>query len=173
MVTTVDADRPPLVWFEEALNPSGIREVPGERSNAAILSWAKGLNIDYRDDGIPWCGLFVAHCIGSTLPDEILPPSPVVARSWQNFGDSCSPVRGAILVFWRGKRRGSLGHVGFYHSEDNRSYHVLGCNQSNSVSLTRIGKSRLLAARWPRTAAILTGSVVEAEGYGALSHNEA
>jgi hypothetical protein len=78
-----------------------------------------------------------------------------------------------VLVFWRGKRNGSLGHVGFYHSEDSQSYHVLGGNQSNSVNLTRIGKDRLLDARWPRSAAILTGSVVEEEGEGELSHNEA
>ena len=57
--------------------------------------------------------------------------------------------------------------------EISEAYHVLGGNQSDSVSTCRIGKERLLEARWPHTAASLTGQVVVANGNGALSHNEA
>jgi hypothetical protein len=95
-----------------------------------------------------------------------------MARAWRRFGEPCQPMRGAVLVFWRGKPEGSFGHVGFYHSEDSVSYHVLGGNQSNAVNLARISKNRLLAARWPRSASILTGAVVVARGEGALSHDE-
>ena len=170
---TGDGEVAPLVWYEEALNLVGTKEDKTVRSNPEILKWAKDLDIDYKDDDIPWCGLFVAHCVGATLPDEQLPVQPLLARSWMKLGEQCQPMRGAVLVFWRGSRSGSLGHVGFYHSEDAESYHVLGGNQSDSVSLTRVGKSRLLGARWPTTAAILTGTIVVAEGKGPLSHSGA
>ena len=163
----------PLVWFEEALSLVGTKEQPGAGSNERIISWAKRCNIDYKSDDIPWCGLFVAHCIGATLPEEPMPTTPLLARSWRKFGDACQPVQGAVLVFWRGSKDGTTGHVGFYRSEDENAYHVLGGNQSDSVNTCRIGKDRLLAARWPRTAASLTGVKVQAKGAGKLSHNEA
>lgn len=161
-----------LVWYEEAFNLIGTRERPGPGSNRKLLQWAKDLNIDYEDDDIPWCGLFVGHCIGATLPDEESPVRLLSARSWRRFGESCAPMRGAVLVFWRGSPEGGLGHVGFYHSEDKDAYHLLGGNQSNAVSLARVSKKRLLAARWPRSAALLTGAVVTAKGEGKLSHDE-
>ena len=163
----------PIVWYQQALSLVGTREDTGSGSNDQILEWAKKLDIDYKDDDIPWCGLFVAHCIGSSLPDEPLPMNPLMARSWRAFGDSSSPMLGAILVFWRGSRNSSSGHVGFYKSEDQDAYHVLGGNQSNSVNVARIAKSRLLSARWPRSAASLTGNIVVADAGAPLSHNEA
>ncbi len=42
-------------------------------------------------------------------------------------------------------------HVGLYAGEDDTHYNVLGGNQSNSVSVARIEKSRLVAIRWPKT----------------------
>jgi uncharacterized protein (TIGR02594 family) len=164
----------PLVWFEEALRLVGTKEKPGAGSNPELIHWAQQCNIDYQSDDIPWCGLFVAHCIASTLPDEHLPTSPLLARSWRRFGDPLkTPVKGAVLIFWRGSPNASTGHVGFYRGEDKDAYHVLGGNQSDSVSTCRIAKSRLLEARWPRTAASLKGEKVAAEGKGNLSHNEA
>jgi uncharacterized protein (TIGR02594 family) len=162
----------PLVWYDEARSLIGTKEIAGRNNDPTIMKWAKGLNIDYDNDDIPWCGLFVGHCIGATLPEEEIPPGLLMARAWRRFGEQCQPMRGAVLVFWRGKRDGSLGHVGFYHSEDDQSYHVLGGNQNNAVNLARLSKQRLLAARWPRTARILTGGVVVARGEGPLSHDE-
>ncbi len=54
---------------------------------------------------------------------------------------------GDILVFWREKKTGWKGHVGMYVGEDKTHYHVLGGNQSDSVSIARIEKGRLLGAR--------------------------
>jgi uncharacterized protein (TIGR02594 family) len=163
----------PLVWFQEALRLIGTKEDPGAGSNPELIHWAQALNIDYDDDDIAWCGLFVAHCVGSTLPEERLPNGPLGARNWAKFGDHCDPVQGAVLVFWRGDRNGTLGHVGFYRGEDDDAYHVLGGNQSDQVNTTRVGKDRLLDSRWPHTAASLRGAKVEAAGKGPLSHNEA
>jgi len=57
---------------------------------------------------------------------------------------------GAVMVFWRGSPNGWKGHVGFYWAQDNDAYHIIGGNQANSVSVTRIAKTRLLSARWPQ-----------------------
>jgi uncharacterized protein (TIGR02594 family) len=160
----------PLVWFEEALRLIGTKEKPGAGSNPELIHWAQQCDIDYKSDDIPWCGLFVAHCIAATLPEERLPTSPLLARSWRRFGEPSKPVLGAVLVFWRGSPKASTGHVGFYRSEDKEAYHVLGGNQSDSVSTCRIAKNRLLEARWPHTAASLRGEAMVATGKGDLAH---
>ena len=153
---------PLLVWFEEARRQFGTKETPGQFSNPKIL------------DAVPWCGLFVAHCVGSTLPGEALPTSPLGARSWARFGTKTEPRLGAVMVFWRGSRDGFQGHVALYAGEDDKAYHVLGGNQSDSVSIARIAKDRLLAARWPTSAAALESKPIHlAAGQSALSANEA
>lgn len=151
-----------MVWLAEARRLMGTKEVIGRGSNREILQWATDLGIPYGDDDIPWCGLFVAHCIGSTLPSEKLPANPLGARQWSKFGTTLeAPVDGAILVFWRGSKSGWLGHVGFYIGEDTKAYHVLGGNTRDSVSVARIGTDRLLSAQWPVTASAIAGRKIE------------
>lgn len=166
------AETVPLVWYEEARRQLGTAEKPGPVSNPKILQWAGDLGIRYGGDDIPWCGLFVAHCVGSTLPAEPLPNNPLGARNWGKFGLECKPLLGAILVFWRESKNGSKGHVGFYHGEDSSAYHVLGGNQSDKVSIARINKDRLLGARRPATAPALTGAPVLRTRSGELSTDE-
>jgi uncharacterized protein (TIGR02594 family) len=165
---------PLLVWFEEARRQFGTKEKAGEFSNPKILDWAEDLDIAYGNDAIPWCGLFVAHCVGSTLTTEPLPTNPLGARNWAKFGTATEPRRGAVMVFWRVSRASFQGHVAFYAGEDDKAYHVLGGNQSDSVSIARIAKDRLLAARWPTSAATLDSKAIHlAAGQSALSDNEA
>jgi uncharacterized protein (TIGR02594 family) len=163
----------PVVWYEEAKRLLGLREGPGSRDNPTIVDWADQLGIDYDHDDIPWCGLFVAHCVGATLPDEPLPANPLGARNWAKFGEAAPEAPGAILVFWRESPTSGKGHVGFYHGEDASAYHVLGGNQSDSVSVTRVAKSRRVAIRRPSTAGPLAGGVVNVSAGGVLSTNEA
>ncbi|MBK3736046.1 TIGR02594 family protein [Azospirillum brasilense] len=163
-----------LVWMDEAKRLMGTREVSGHGSNEIILQWADDLDLHYPDDDIPWCGLFVAHCIGATLPSEALPSNPLGARSWLKAGKACAPSWGAILVFWRGSMAGWEGHVGFCAGMDEDAFHVLGGNQSNSVSIARIARDRLLDARWPVTSPIPPQGtlVASAPAEAALSENE-
>ena len=64
--------------------------------------------------------------------------------------------------------------VGFYHGEDDVAFRVLGGNQSDSVSVARVGKDRLLEVRQPATVPALTGGPVNLTRSGeALSDNEA
>jgi uncharacterized protein (TIGR02594 family) len=141
--------RSDLVWFKEAQRLIGTRENPAKGSNPTILDWASDIDVIYDSDDIPWCGLFVGHCIGATLESEPLPSGLLSARSWSRFGIATSPTPGAVMVFWRKSIQGTLGHVGFYAGEDETAYRILGGNQSDSVSLAWISKQRLLAARWP------------------------
>ena len=139
-----------MPWLIEAYNLIGTQEDPGRGSNEAIIGWGERLRINYTDDEIPWCGLFVAHCVGSQLPSEPLPTNPLGARNWSKFGTKCDvPQLGSIMVFWRGSPDGWQGHVGFYWAEDSTCYQILGGNQSNSVSISRLHKDRLIEARWP------------------------
>ncbi|HTJ97982.1 MAG TPA: TIGR02594 family protein [Bordetella sp.] len=157
--TLPDAKAPVLPWLEEARNLVGTKEVLGEkRHNPVILDWAKNLDISYKGDEVPWCGLFVAHCVGATLPSEVLPGNPLGARQWRKFGDPVEPRLGSVLVFWRESPNGSLGHVGFYTGEDATAYRILGGNQENKVCIMWIAKDRLLASRWPAAAASLAGT---------------
>jgi uncharacterized protein (TIGR02594 family) len=146
-----------LPWMAEAENLMGTREVAGTGSNRVILDWADNLDLHYPGDDVPWCGLFVGHCVASSLPEEVLPPNPLGARQWGAFGEPTQPRRGAVLVFWRESKNSGKGHVGFYTAESATAYRILGGNQSNQVSLAWIGKDRFLKARWPVSAASLGG----------------
>lgn len=138
-------------WFDEANNLVGLTEVRGPGSNPRILDMAEALDIDYAGDDIPWCGLFVAHCIGSTLPMEALPAVALRARAWERFGLVSKPQLGAVMVFWRKTRSSGFGHVGFYAGEDSTHFHILGGNQSDQVNIRRFTRDRFLTARWPLT----------------------
>ncbi|MBZ9937664.1 TIGR02594 family protein [Mesorhizobium sp. BR1-1-16] len=148
---SLDLSDPTLVWFKEACRLKGVTEVAGPKSNPVIDGWAKGLGITYGGDDIPWCGLFVGHCISATLDREPTPTGLLSARSWQQFGVATSPTPGAVMVFWRKSKQSGLGHVGFYAGEDDGAYRILGGNQSNRVSLAWVDRDRLVAARWPST----------------------
>lgn len=161
-----------LPWLAEARRLVGTAEVPGPGNSAAILSWAEEADIAYEADEVPWCGLFVAHCLGASLPDEPQPAQPLGARQWLKFGRPVQPQVGAVLVFWRGTPQGWAGHVGFCWAEDDTHFHVLGGNQSDAVTIARIARGRLLGARWPLGVAPSGLVVRQAAGPVAVSLNE-
>jgi uncharacterized protein (TIGR02594 family) len=163
----------PLPWYQEAQRLRGTQEAPGTGNNPIILDWAAQADIPYTGDDVPWCGLFVAHCIAATLPDEVLPTRPLSARAWTSWGRPVTPRLGAVLVFWRGTKTGWQGHVGFYAAQDATAFHVLGGNQGDRVSLARISHGRLLGAYWPTTAPLVHQLVQAATATSALSHDEA
>ncbi|MGW9946974.1 uncharacterized protein (TIGR02594 family) [Rhizobium leguminosarum] len=161
-------------WMREARRFIGLKEIPGAKSSSTILGWAKALGgwiaSFYKDDDTPWCGLFMAHCFGSTLPDEILPSNPLSALAWSDFGAyQSAPNVGSLLVF---SREGG-GHVGLYVGEDADSYHVLGGNQGNSVKVSPVLKRRCVAIRWPKTGDRPAGGCVLLKANGEVSRNEA
>ena len=139
-------------WVRVAQALIGVHEGIGPEINPVIIDWARQeggwIERFYRDDEIPWCGLFVGHCL--QVAGLAGPKNPLSALAWADWGQPLVPdilCLGAVLVF---KRAGG-GHVGFYMGEDpdGQALHVLGGNQADQVSVTRIMRNRLFAARWP------------------------
>ncbi|WP_156256728.1 NlpC/P60 family protein [Sandarakinorhabdus oryzae] len=159
-------------WFTEAQRAIGVHEDTSPASNPLIIGWAKRLRIAYNNDETPWCGLFVAHCIGLTLPGEPLPINPLGARNWSQFGVACTPQPGAVMTFWRESRASGKGHVGFYVGEDASAFHILGGNQGDAVNVKRFPRDRFLVARWPKTAPPPTGGPRRLQADGSFSTNE-
>lgn len=159
-------------WLKTAYGYMGTKEVPGSASNSVIIGWAKRLGgwiaSYYKSDEIPWCGLFVANCFKEHGME--VSNSALSALAWADWGQKSPIAEGAVLVF---KRTGG-GHVGFYVGEDSVAYLVLGGNQSDSVSITRVAKDRLVAVRWPKEIhpPAIEQRVVKST-FGSLSRNEA
>lgn len=144
-------DEPGPKVITEAVKWLGLIEGAGSADNPWIIRWARyfggWIASFYTKDSIPWCGLFVGYIVArSGKPKNA---KMLSARSWDNWGHKRegAPMLGDILVFWRGRPDGTSGHVGFYVAEDDEAYHVLGGNQGDSVSITRISKNRLISAR--------------------------
>jgi uncharacterized protein (TIGR02594 family) len=160
----------------EGLKIYGTAETEGPGNNPSIMAWAKvtGLDRQYANDSVAWCGLAMAYVALQAGWD--LPVNPLGARNWLTWGTAKSiPALGDILVFWREKPTGWKGHVGMYVGEDDECYHVLGGNQANRVSIKRIEKTRLLGARrcpW-RVNQPVSVRPVRLKAVGALSRNEA
>lgn len=159
-------------WLKTAYGYLGTKEEQGPKSNSVIIGWAKSLGgwiaSFYKSDDIPWCGLFVAACFATHRMST--PSSALSALAWADWGQPSKIAPGAVLVF---KRQGG-GHVGFYVGEDSTAFHVLGGNQSDSVSITRIAKDRLVAVRWPKESnPPVSEQRVTKKSSGFLSRNEA
>lgn len=141
-----DLPRPRVPWVDLAKKLLGLHEV---RDNDALKAFLRSDGHALGDPAkLPWCGDFVETCIRKTLPGEAIPDNPYFARNWLDFG-VIGGGYGSIAVFERGP---SAGHVAFVVAQDSTHYHCLGGNQSDSVSIARIAKGRLLDMRWPRTA---------------------
>ena len=156
----------------EAVKHIGVKEIVGKQHNPVIMEWAKALGIEktYTNDEIPWCGLFIAYCAHAAGLDVV--KAPLWALNWNKYGNVAKvPMLGDVLTF----TRNGGGHVGIYVGEDATHYHVLGGNQNNSVSVSRIEKSRLSQARrtaW-KIAQPASVRVVHLEAKGVVTTNEA
>ena len=136
--------------IQEAIRHLGVQEIVGKGSNATIMKWRDELNAaghkigGFSDDDVPWCGLFAAYV--AFKAGKVPVDKPLWARNWAKFGVQVAQAAlGDCLVFVRD----GGGHVGWYVGEDSRCYHVLGGNQSNAVTITRIEKKRCIAIRRP------------------------
>jgi uncharacterized protein (TIGR02594 family) len=149
--------------LKEALKTYGVTEWLGVGSNPIILGWAAELAdagyaefANYRDDGMPWCALWMAwtaHRAGYTLPAH-----PGWSQGWKRFG---YPVEGTecgapgdCAVFVRPDPTGilpagSLGHVAVVVRAEGRFVHCIGGNQSDKVNVAIFSRDHLVAVRMP------------------------
>lgn len=160
-------------WLAAARRHLGLRELPGPGSNPEIVEWAKAeggwVAEYYKGDDIPWCALFVCHCLREAGVQD---PATLAAADFAAWGQPLARgavAPGAVLVF---KRPGG-GHVGFYVGERPDAYRVLGGNQSDAVTETWVARERLYAVRWPgEVAAPVPRPVLLAADGAPLSTNE-
>lgn len=141
----------------------GTLETPGAANNAKILGWAKecGLDSAYSADSIPWCGLFAA--VVARRAGKAAVANPLWARNWATFGLEVAKNAGSLtapqLKYFSGRKaslgdvmvfyRAGGGHVAFYLGETSTHYLCIGGNQSDSVCIAAVPKSRCIAVRRP------------------------
>jgi hypothetical protein len=147
--------RPTPPWVDEMMRRKGLHE---GRDHAALSAWLRSAGSAVDPARTPWCGDAVETAILRALPDEPIPGNPMASINWLKFGRELkAPAFGAVLVFWRGSKSGWQGHVGFY---------VLGGNQSDAITITKIRKNRLRdgGIRWPSGFPLPTGGRIIADG---------
>lgn len=132
-------------WLAEGFRMKGLHE---RRDNARLAGWFHDA-VDVDPAEIPWCGAFVATCLKRVLPDTVLPVNPLGARNWMSYGEPSHGHIGAVAVFWRVRPSDWRGHVAFAVGQDATTIHVLGGNQSDAVTVTRMPRDRLLGYTWP------------------------
>jgi uncharacterized protein (TIGR02594 family) len=142
-------------WLSTMRAITGTKEAPSSKDNPFIIEMAheivrrypelKGNVGWYNHDSIPWCGLGIGYVFAV---NGIKPASaPLSSLAWATWGQRLKiPTPGAVMVY---SRTGG-GHVTLYESEDANYYYCRGGNQSDSVNVTKIPKSRpIKAIRWP------------------------
>ncbi len=134
-------------WMDSAWPEIGQREIDGANDNPRILKFYREVgHPDVAHDEVAWCAAFVGACLER---GGIASTRSLMARSYLGWGRALAKGQpGAIAVFSRGDDP-AAGHVAFYLDADAARVFVLGGNQGDAVSVTAIGRDRLLGLRWP------------------------
>lgn len=142
--------RTDLPWIEEALKLYSEDGDPGISTRKQLIHLMNTVG-DRLPSTLPWCGLFVGHCVRTVVGEDAMPDIEPRAKPWAEFGMPVEPQYGAILVFWRIGPWSPFGHVAFCVGESRDHYLMLGGNQFAQMRLKLYPKRRLFAARWPLT----------------------
>lgn len=128
----------------------GIKEIPGDKHNPAIIQMFKDVgHPEVRDDETAWCAAFVGSALKSL--GYPIPPKDVslLARSYCSYGVPAKPQPGAIGIWPRGNSSWQ-GHVAIVEQVNgDGTVTVIGGNQSNAVTRARYQISNALAFRLP------------------------
>jgi uncharacterized protein (TIGR02594 family) len=169
-----EGDTTEPVWIRRARQEIGVTEIAGYRHNPKILWYWMMSKLGFTDDETPWCAGFV----GAMLEDcGILSTRSGMARSYsQNWGRKLDkPIKGAIVVFWRGSRSGTSGHVAFVTGVDQHgNIMCLGGNQSDQVNIKPFDTDRVIGYYWPNGVPLTGETKIDViESDGKTSTNEA
>ena len=133
----------PMKHMEIARREMGITEVPGKNNHPRIIEYHTATSMKAGADSVPWCSAFVNWVF---LQCGVKGTEAANARSWLNWrgGKKSKGYYGDIVVFWRGKRKGWMGHVGFVIKRNWFTVSVLGGNQNNTVNVKKYPKWKVL-----------------------------
>lgn len=134
-------------WLDHAWQLFGVREKPGARDHADIMSMYRAVgHPGIAHDETPWCAAFLGACLERA---GLKSTRSLMARSYAQWGQRLtSPRVGAVAVLTRGPDP-ALGHVGFWVGQGAGKIFLLGGNQSDSVTVAAFDKRRLIDLRWP------------------------
>ena len=137
----------PYPWMEFALREYGIRGISARGRTVNVVAYLRATGVGRSNDETAWCSAFVNWCM---LMASFPGTGKANARSWLDWGGISLefPVYGSVVVLWREKRNGALGHVGFFVGMDGDNLLLLGGNQGNAVSVRRYSKERVVGIRW-------------------------
>lgn len=149
-------------WMEVADSYVGLREIKGKLHNPTIWGWlrdhadnVKRRWIERKGDEIPWCAVFVSHCLAAA---GMQTTQSAQAVSYATYGKPSKFIHGAVIVIKRkqtgsDKATGSRAgfHVGFLVRATGTRYLIRGGNQRNRVSNVWYSKKNYecRAIRWP------------------------
>ncbi|WP_353777250.1 TIGR02594 family protein [Winogradskyella sp. 3972H.M.0a.05] len=130
-----------------AFGELGQKEIPGSDHNERILEYQEMTGLNFGTDEVAWCSIF-ANWVA--LQADLPMSNSAMARSWLNVGHKTTwPQPGDIVVFWRKKKNGPFGHVGFFigYTKSGKSIYCLGGNQSDEVNIQTFNLDRILEFR--------------------------
>lgn len=149
------ASAPP--WFCWTYARIGMAEIPGRKSNPAILKLQDQAKMpgSYTDDSdYPYCAVGVNAALEET---GFRGTRSGMARSFErdkNFQKLDKPRLGSIAVCWRGSRGGGSGHVGFARAHSKSHVYILGFNQGDALNVKAFPKDGgafgLVGFWWPK-----------------------
>ena len=137
-------------WLLIAESHIGEREIHGKKHNPLILMMWKVLGLPFKNDETPWCAGAVGYCLEKA---GYRSTRNGMARSYETYGEECDPDKeGAILVFYRGRKKSPYGHVAMRARTKPRAPSViptLGGNQGDEFCIKQYERRKLITARWP------------------------
>jgi uncharacterized protein (TIGR02594 family) len=134
-----------LKAFEIAKTQIGVKEIVGKKHNPKILEFGTATSLKPKDDETPWCATSANWCL---MKAGIKGTNSAAARSFLKWGTKIDvPFEGCLVVFWRGSKTSSKGHVAFYVRETAKYIYCLGGNQGNEFCIAKYPKEQLLSYR--------------------------
>jgi uncharacterized protein (TIGR02594 family) len=145
MSATIVAGDP--AWLKNARELVGLKEIVGSKHEPKVLEFfAEAGHPEIHNDETAWCAAFANAMLRRA---GYAGTGSLAARSFLTWGEGLkTPRPGCIAVFKRGNSTWE-GHVAFFLRDLGDSIEVLGGNQGNAVSVTRMPKASLLGYRWP------------------------
>jgi uncharacterized protein (TIGR02594 family) len=139
-----------MTYMTIARSYLGTKELKGSADNPKIMEMYRTVgHTQVEHDEVAWCAAFVGHCLERA---GFASTRKLNARSYLAWGEKVAgpeqAKEGDIVVFTRGTST-ATGHVAFFLKVAGAQIEVLGGNQSDSVTIARYAKSRLLGIRRP------------------------
>lgn len=128
-----------MVWVAKQELEAGAKEIGGNNLGPFVEKYLKPSGIRPPQ---PWCAAFVSWCLReSARINRTIPPLPyfIRARSFHRDGLTRGllvkePQPGDIVVWWRDRRDGPLGHVGIVEHRQDQSIQTIEGNRTPKVA---------------------------------------